>query len=65
MRNLLRPAHTASNMRVASLYAPLWLLLPWISCMLISQATRPHWSQTNHLELPMSWFSLDHFTKHV
>ena len=48
------------NIRVASLrplYAPLWLLLPWISCVLISQALRPHWSQTNHLELPTSWFS--------
>ena len=58
--NLLGPAHAASDMRVASqrpFYAPLWLLLPWISCMLISQALRPHWSQTNHLELPMSWFS--------
>ena len=34
-------------------YAPLWLLLPWISCMLISQALRPCWSQTSHLESPM------------
>ena len=51
--NLLGPAHTACSMRVAStrsLYAPLWLLLPWISCMLTSQALRPHWSQTGHLE---------------
>ena len=58
--NLLGPAHTASNTRVASLrplYAPLWPLLPWISCMLISQALRPCWSQTNHLESPTSWFS--------
>ena len=58
--NLLRPACAASNMRVTSLrflYAPLWLLLPWISCMLISQASRPRWSQTNHLESPTSWFS--------
>ena len=47
-------------MRVASLrplYAPLWLLLTLMSCMLISQALRPCWSQTNHLELPTSWFS--------
>ena len=57
---LLGPAHTAFSMRVASprpFYAPLWLWLPWISCMLISQALRPCWSQTNHLELPMSWCS--------
>ena len=47
-------------MRVASprpLYALLWLLLPWISYMLTLQALRPHWSQTNHLELPPSWCS--------
>ena len=58
--NLLGPAHGTSDMRVASLrpfYAPLWLLLPWISCMLISQALRPQWRQTNHLKLPISWFS--------
>ena len=58
--NQLGPAHAAPNMRVASprpLYALLWLLLPWISYMLISQALRPCWSQTNHLELPMSWCS--------
>ena len=58
--NLLEPAHVASNLTLASLrplYAPLWLLLPMISCMLTSQAMRPCWSQTNHLELPMSWFS--------
>ena len=54
---LLGPAHAASSMRVASprpLYTPLWLLLPWISCMLTFQALRPHWSQTSHLELLMS-----------
>ena len=58
--NQLRPACIASNMRVASLrplYALLWVLLPWISCMLISQALRPCWSQTNHPEFPISWFS--------
>ena len=58
--NLLDSAHTASNTRVASprsLYAPLRLLLPLISCMLISQALRPPWSQTSHLELPISWCS--------
>ena len=58
--NLLGPAHAVSNMRVVSLrplYAPLWLLLPWISCMLTSQALRLCWSQPNHLELPISWFS--------
>ena len=58
--NLLGPAHAASNMRVASprpLYAPLWLLLPWISCMLTSHDLRPHWSQTSHLESPLSWCS--------
>ena len=36
---------------------PLWLLLPWISYMLTLQALRPSWSQTNHLESPMSWCS--------
>ena len=44
---------------VASLrpfYAPLWLLFPWIPCMLNSQALRPHWNQTNCLELQTSWF---------
>ena len=53
----LGPVHIASSMRVASPrphYAPLWLLLPWISCMLTLTALRPHWSQTNHLDLPMS-----------
>ena len=58
--NLLGPAHTASSSRVASprpLYAPLWLQLPWISCMLTLQALRPHWSQTSCLESLMSWCS--------
>ena len=57
---LLGPAHIAFSMRVAflkPLYALYWLLLPWISFMLTSQVLRPHWSQINHLELPMSWFS--------
>ena len=52
--------HAASSMRMASprpLYAPLWLLLPWISCMLTLQALRPHWSQISCLELLMSWCS--------
>ena len=39
------------------LYAPLWLLLPWISYMLTLQALRPLWSQINHLESPTSWHS--------
>ena len=57
---VLGPVHPAFSMRVASLkplYAPLQLLLPWISYMLISQVLRLHWSQINHLELPTSWFS--------
>ena len=29
----------------------------WISCMLTSQALRPHWSQINCIELPMSLWS--------
>ena len=37
-----------------ALYTPLGLLLPWISCMLISQALRPCWSHISPLDLPMS-----------
>ena len=33
--------------------------------MLTLQVERPQWSWTNHLELPMSWFSKTHFTKYV
>ena len=58
--NPLGSAHTAYSIRVASprpLYIPLWLLLPWISCMLTLPASGPHWSQTSHLESLMSWCS--------
>ena len=57
---LLGPAHAAFITSMASprpLYIPLWLLLPWISYMLTLHALRPHWSQTSHLESPMSWCS--------
>ena len=52
--NVLGPAHIVYSMRAASprpLYIPLWLPIPWISCMLTLPASRPHWSQTSHLEL--------------
>ena len=67
-QNLLGPADAASNMRVASPrphYAPYWLWLPLISCMLIWQALRPCWSQINHLWVANVLVFQDHFMKHV
>ena len=67
--NLLGPAHAASNMKAASprpLYAPLWLLLPWISCMLTSQALRETMLEPNQSPRVANVLVFqDHFTKHM
>ena len=56
---LLGPAHAAFSMGgfPKAPLCPIVAMALQISCMVISQALRPCWSQTNHLELPMSWCS--------
>ena len=65
---LLGPAHTAFSMRVGFHKAPLCPIVamaPWISCMLTSQALRPHWSKTQSPKVANILVFQDHFTKHV
>ena len=66
--NPLRPAHAASSMRVASprpLHTPLWLLLPWISCMLIFTSIETTLEPNQSPRVANVLVFQDHFMKHV